>query len=415
MSDEITPRNDTPPHKPSRPARFLKGLILPLLILAAALLAWMYFPAIQEAVQGTSTPTALLATETPTLPPPPTETSIPQPTSQPTATLLPTSAYQREANMLDPKLPGQGDNVIILNEDTSVTADPGFDQLGWYSSQTIAEQIGRVINEPFFATTSAGAVVWKMDKPLQPGLYEIYVLDTVYSSAGGLDFRVLLGDRELSPLLGNQHLQYRLQSGMPAQLSDEWAYLGMFDLDSPDLLSVMTAWEARDMSTIVAIDRVMIVKRQDSLRTFLQQLPANMPKYVIDDTAAQIESSASWFTRTDLPAWGDACQVVINPQYNSTITWDIPGQVPAGNYDIWVWVPEINGDSDLVFTPVIDGEDSPSTVIANTQIIPGGQWVSLGTWDVVSDNGFAKLSLKVQIPRETIGEVAIDAVAFIRR
>ncbi|MEM5776812.1 MAG: hypothetical protein AAGU05_17530, partial [Anaerolineaceae bacterium] len=311
MSDEIQTPVEAPRNKSSRPARFLKRLIAPVLVLAAAVLAWMYIPALQEAVLGTPTPTIPPATATLTPPPPATETPIPPPTSQPTPTLLPASDFQRPANILDPKLPGLPENVVVLNEDTSVTAEPAFDQLGWYSSQTISEQIGRVINEPFFATTGSATVIWQMDKPLQPGLYDIYVLDTVYSSAGGLDFRMLLGERELAPLLGSQHVQYRSQSGFPAQLSDEWAYLGLYDLDSQDLLKVMTTWEARDMSTIVAIDRVMIVRQPESLRPYLQQLPANMPKYVIDDAAAQIDSSASWYTRTDLPAWGDACQVVI--------------------------------------------------------------------------------------------------------
>lgn len=174
------------------------------------------------------------------------------------------------------------------------------------------------------------------------------------------------------------------------------------------------------MSTVVAIDRILIAPQPDSLRTYLSQLPANMPKYVIDDTAALVDSSANWFTRTDLPAWGGSFQTVINPMYDSLVTWSIPGQAPVGTYDIWVRMPVIDAEADLTFRLIINDEASASTLVASTENIPAGQWVSLGAWDVVSGEGiyardFATLALQMEIPRDFAGEIGIDAAAFIRR
>jgi len=425
MSQQINPptddRSKTPPLEQPRPTsppwkQFLVRIILPFLILLVALAAWMYVPAIQEIFMGTPTPMELPPSPTPTLTAAPTNTPTPAPTAPPTATAMPASAYQKDPSTIDPHVPGFALDAVVLNEDTSVTVDPPFDQLQWYSSEQIAQQIGRVISEPFYATVGSGTAIWKMDVPLQPGLYEIYVLDTVYSSAGSLDFRVMLGERELTPLLGSQHVQYSSQSGYPAQTADEWATIGLYDLDSTDLLSILTTWEARDMSTIVAIDRMLITRQPDSPRPLLAQLPANMPKYVIDDTAAQIESSATWFTSSDLPAWGGDFQIVINPEYNSQVTWTVPCQVPSGYYDIWVWAPEMEGEADLTYKILINGEESQSTLIASIENFPDNQWVSLGTWEVSSsDTAYVKLGLMLDIPRGSVGEIGVDAVAFIYR
>ena len=50
------------------------------------------------------------------------------------------------------------------------------------------------------AANQARSATWQMDVALEPGLYQFYVMDTVLSSGGELDFSVRLGSSELTPL-----------------------------------------------------------------------------------------------------------------------------------------------------------------------------------------------------------------------
>jgi len=332
--------------KPKRPRRLLISLGITLLVLLAAMLAWMYIPVLNEIVSGTPTlppaPPTITSSPTQTATVTPTNTPVPSPSPTP----LPVSAYRIEPDRIYPPVPGAALDAVILNEDISVSVDPPFDHPQWYSAEQISQQIGMVIPEPFFATIGPGAATWSMDVPLQPGLYEIFVLDTVYSSGGTLDFQVFLGVNELTPKLGIQHIEYNTLSGIPAQLDDVWHSIGLYELTDIDLLSVHTQWEAREMASIVAIDRILIVHQSSSNLQLLSQLPVNSPKFVVDDSAAAIDSKAIWFTRNDLTSWSDQFQMIVNPEENSQITWQIPNRVPPGYYDIWVYAPAMQGDAD---------------------------------------------------------------------
>jgi hypothetical protein len=89
--------------------------------------------------------------------------------------------------------------VIVLDELTSATVEPGFDTPFWVSSDQIASESGFDILDPYYATYGYGAITWETDVFLAPGMVEIYVMDTLYSSAGPLDFQVRLGGSELYP------------------------------------------------------------------------------------------------------------------------------------------------------------------------------------------------------------------------
>lgn len=421
-TDNPTPPLQLPERPPARRGkRLFTGIVATILVVLLALAAWMYLPVLQNKIAATPSATPLPPSATPS------QTSTPSPsptvtnTPIPTATLLPPSAFLVPTGQIYPPVPDTALSAMVLNED-SAAVEPGFDHPQWYSAEQISQQIGILISEPFYATVGSGAVTWQMDLPLQPGLYELFVLDTLYSSGGSLDFRVSLGQRELSPLLGIQHVQYSTLSGIPAQNEEQWRSIGLYDLDSIDLLTVQTTWEAREMATIVAIDRLLIVRRSDTIRTFLAQLPANSPKFVVDDSSARIESSAVWFTRNDLPAWGDQFQIVVNPEANSKVTWQVPARVPPGQYEIWVYAPAMEGNADLLYKVLVNGQESQGALVVSTGNMPDNQWVSLGAWQAQADpnlftieEGYVTLGLSLDIPQGSLGEISIDAVAFIFR
>ena len=424
MTDEQIPRQDKSSQKEadkkpayrSRARRLLIGFLLTLLVLSMAFLVWMYFPVLQEVINGTLTPTLLPPSPTATLTSTPTITPTSTPQPPPTHTPLPASAYAVNPQAIYPPVPALALEAVVLNDDSSVQVEPAFDHPQWYSSEQIAQQIGVLISEPFYATIGSGSAAWQMDVPLRPGLYEIFVLDTLYSSGGSLDFRVFLGGSELAPLLGIQQVDYRTLSASPAQMDDEWRSIGLYSLETQEILSISTSWEAREMATIVAIDRILIVRQPDSILSFYHRLPANSPKFVVDEQAADVESEDILYTRSDLPAWGDQFLMVVNTHENSQVTWRIPNLVPAGQYEIWVWAPAMQGSADVLYKVLVNGLETGGAVVANTSNMPENQWVSLGTWQVVSPDGRrVELGLRLIVPRDTPGEVAIDAVAFIFR
>ncbi len=401
---------------PRRLKRAMTGMIITLVIISIALLLWMYLPVVQEFISGTPTATMLPPTPSPTPTHTATSTRTASPPPPPTATPMPPSAYQIQSDQIYPEIPGLALSAVVLNEDLNVTIDPAFDHPQWYSSEQISQQIGMVISEPFFATIGPGSALWSMDVPLQPGLYEIYILDTSNSSGGSLDFHVFLGQREIFPLLGIQRVEYNTLSSSPPQAYDEWASIGLYQIDTIDLLTIGTVWEAREMASIVAIDRVLIAQQPDSIQNFISLLPLNSPKFVVDDSAALVNSRATWFTRNDRPAWGDEFQMVVNPEANSQVTWQIPGRVPPGQYDIWIWAPEMQGDVEVVFEVLVNGLEHQGVLVASTGNMPDNQWISLGTWQASSPDGkYIQLALRLDIAEGILGEVAIDTAAFIFR
>ena len=70
--------------------------------------------------------------------------------------------------------------------------------------------------EEWYATYSAGWIRWFMDRPLRAGLYELYMMDTVFSSGGTLSFTVQLGDQPLTPLAGSSDVVYMTSQYDPA-------------------------------------------------------------------------------------------------------------------------------------------------------------------------------------------------------
>lgn len=392
------------------------GLILVILLV-------INFPKVTRLISGdfTSTPIpptakstqtqilAITATQTA----PPTPTPSPQP---PSAYLLPDLS-----SLQPPILDLQGSVAVLLNEDTNVLANPDFTHPQWYHSSLIGEQLGGIeFIEPYYATFGPGSVVWWMDVPLDPGLYEIYILDTLYSSAGPLDFQVTLGETLLTPIIGMPHVEYQSSQFENPQQFDLWHSIGVYDLDQINLLSIATYWEARDEFSIVAIDRVLIVRLSDSLRELINQLPQDRYKFVIDEQQADYETFQDWIMKDDALSWNDQFQIMINPPIDTKVTWELPDVVPINQYEIMAWIPEIRGTAEVGYKLLANGNEIPREPIGDPPVTMqgnwlGGKWISLGFWNIPPYYGnYINLTLEMEIKAGTVGDVAIDAISFIK-
>jgi len=397
----------------------LRSVAMPLAtiaILALAFIIWLFLPPVKRML------TAVTPTPQPSLTPRPTRT--PRPSATPTLTPEPSPTAQanpadtlQNLKSIDPPLLAPAVEVIVLNEDKNVQVDPDFTNLQWISSTTIATQLAQEIPEPYYATFGPASVIWRTDRPVSSGLYQIYVMDTVYSSAGPLDFKVALDDTVLSPSLGQTHIDFQTNRFDPRQVVDKWRDIGTYRVDRSGILSVSTSWQSRNEDSIVAIDRVLILHLPDPGMTVLDRLPPAGLRYIIDEIAATKEKMGLSLTRTDVLAWGGSYEVVINPTEDCRVTWETSETVPPGQFQIAMWVPANKNQPVVNFRVLADDtelEPGPFSG-ALTSGNPEGGWISLGTWSTprVMEKP-VRLKVQMSIPAGTTGEIPVDAVAFMR-
>ncbi len=417
------------PPKEQKPPRdwgelFGRGFTILLVFFVLGYLGWLYAPRVRNAMTfwPTATPHPVTPSPTPVSSATITPLASNTPTPAPTATPGPLSAFwEADGNAVEPSVPDAPDGVIVLHVDQSAEVNPALDSNVWTSSEKIAADLGKTTyQENWFATYSSGWVRWFMDQPLREGLYEIYTMDTMYSSGGELDFSVILGDQNLTPLSGTQHIDYMTSQYDPIQGADTWRSIGMYFIGpSNDVLTVTTSWKDRDQYTIVALDRLLIVPRRITNLNLLNQLPQNTVRFVVDNRRMQIGGSDFILPQSAEPAWDDSYDLIINPKEKVTITLPAVEPWPIGNYKVYAWMPKTRGgitasaqlfaDNALLNTDA--GEESAS--ITSPENEPG-MWVEIGSW--TTDRYYErprKFKFLIAIAAVSTGEFPVDALAFI--
>jgi hypothetical protein len=358
-------------------------------------------------------------------------TATPRPTATPTLTTTPTitntpfplSRYQVDnATDIRPESPIQSDSVHIIN-DSDADVTPAFDNFQWISSDQIGSDIGREFAEPYHATFGAGSIRWSMDQPLPPALYEVYILDTLYSSGGSLEFSVELDGTAMPPVTGSTLLRYYTTQDTFPQLQDEWRSIGIYDLQTPGILSVSTSWEERDELSIVAVDRVMIIKLDEQVRLMLSQLPIEGDIYLMDDASAEVTSGQYWNFWDNDECWGQECQVIDSPPVDATATFRYHQSIPNGEYEIYAWIPRLNGSIPVSYSLFASGvlmeNDAGESEVELTDgqgQYMNAQWLYLGTWSIPERFGSTVIvNVVVTIPTDEDGEAVIDAIALVRK
>jgi hypothetical protein len=86
--------------------------------------------------------------------------------------------------------------------------------------------------------------------------------------------------------------------------------------------------------------------------------------------------------------------------------------VPAGNYEVQVWIPAQYATAEVEYFLLADGEvvqrDNPSKV---NQADHNGVWYTLGIWELPDE---AAVTLRLVVEKGAVGEVGLDAVAILR-
>lgn len=370
----------------------------------------------QTLISMTATPT-LTATTRPSATP--TVTNTPAPTETP----FPPSAFLvTDPSSIRPALSVKGESIIILDE-KDAEVSPDLTHFQWISSDQIALDIGYEIVEPYSATFGPGSITWKTDTELKPALYEIFVMDTLFSSGGTLDFTVRMNDQSIEPVTGDSYLQYNSSQGEPPQYTDVWQSIGIYNIDQAATISVSTEWGTRSELSIVAVDRVLILEHSKNTKSILEKLPLGSKTYIVDDNDAALEPAQYWQYWDDPLAWGNQYQIISDPPLNSYATWTVPQRVPYGEYEVLVYIPKINGSAEVTYKFYASGlqmaqaDDSLEVILSDGQgRNQEAQWLSLGTWTIPEYFGNSvRISLNLEVAAETNGDVAIDAVAFIKK
>lgn len=374
-------------------------------------------------VQVTTTQPPILPTSTlaPTLTNTPTETTLPPtpteiPTLIPTETPLPSSVFTvSDITTISPTITGPVESAILLGDISITTSMPLTDTAYWMSCSA------QGFSEPndFYYTDQAGWITWTMDVPLPLGRYEIYVIDPLQCSGGSLDFRVLLDGVAATPILGSPRVEYLGGLNAWPQQEELWRSIGVYQLDQSALLSVTTVWENRSEQTPVAVGRLLVVSLPESANPMIDTLPLGSPAFILDDLTASLSPSEGWQVTSDSPAWSNQFQYIVNPQEEVVVTWQVPVKLPAGKYVILVWVPATHASASALFTLLVDGQPLDTfrdMTLDQAQWAGKDQWTQIHVEFDVPDTGQpVTLALQMIVTAGTSGEVAVDAVAIVKK
>jgi hypothetical protein len=421
-------KKEQEPAAPSQPAAerdvvevILRWIAIVVGVCCLLLIIWLYRPWIGDWVTPDPTATPVLPTSTPmdTPTPAPTWTPVPSITPTPSPIPLPTSIYKfSEMETLEPAPPGYVNEPIILNENNAIVS-PELSNPLWIPSSQIAVQLGGAdFTEPYHATFSEGSITWPMDVALPAGYYELFVLDTHYSSGGSLVYQVKNGENVMTSLTGTQKVTFRSSQGNTAQSGDQWHSIGVFQLPEANLLSVSTQWPARNEYTIVAIDRILISHLPDNTGSLLETLPQGIARNILDDKAAKIKTDTFPVDVTENRSWGSQSTILINPGYDDKVTWQYQDLLPLGTYEVVVFIPKLNGNAEVTYQlyandqPLTSAQGEGPISVMQSEYQDG--WYSLGDWEIPPYFTYpVELRLEMGIKQGTLGEVAVDAVAFI--
>lgn len=376
------------------------------------------------AVAATTTlspPTFISPTPVPPTPVPP--TPVP-----PTPTPIPPSGFQIDPATLYPPLPLSGEAAWVIN-DQSATVNPPLSEVSVWISATSTDEGAN--SEVYFYTSVGGATIsWAMDVPLKAGLYQLYVLSTKVNSGGygTQSFTVLLDNAPVSAYRGDANLIFN--TAADKQAADEWLPIGAYEVGQNQALSVQAEIPDLRRNAFFALDRLLIVKVAETQRSMLDALPSGRVMVsVLDDSRAVVYAGLSsgpvrigdyqGQPQTDALAWKGSFRSLLwdaklkEAAGNTVLVkWSPLGRLPAGEYELRVWVPASHSTVAVGFTLLADGEElKPDTPRELNQNEHRGEWASLGTWTLAEE---AAVGVQMTINRQPDSEIGFDAVALVR-
>lgn len=391
-----------------------------------------YTPTFTFTPTMTATPTTT-PTPTPTFTPtplPPTPTDTPTPTLIPTP--IPDSGFRIEdTTAVYPRLPIASSIAWVLNIEQATVSPTLDDVTVWKAAESADANANK---EPFYYTEVGNVYVsWEMDVPFNvDGLYQLYMLDTKASSAGGYTFAVWLDQQAATPYRGQSTIIFNTEDG--GQTQDDWLPIGAYEVKYGQRLRVEVSAGALTVDTPLGLDRLLIVQLPDSHREMLAELPQGrvlvslLDNPILDEPSSELQSFFQgnwvnsslerWNISRDRGAWHH--EFVMRdmawppePLRGVLVNWNPVGRLPAGKYELYVRVPSINATAQVEYFLVADGEelvsDTPRQLVQKDL---AGQWVSLGIWDLPQE---AAVGVRLYTLSYTAGDsLGIDAVALVK-
>lgn len=374
----------------------------------------------RQMLQGTYTPTPTL-TFTPTLTPSPTLTPTLTPTPSLTPTPIPNSGFLFSVAALYPPLPAEAQEIWLINNPQAILEPPLAAQ-GQTTWQAATSEDAKAKGEKFaYTKTGKASVTWQMDVPFrEAGLYGVYIVDTKTLSAGTQTFTISLDGQPVQPYRGVNTVTFR--SAAQGQKSDQWLALGMYQAQPGQRLSVAVQLGELTEQTPFAADRVLIVRLAPNAVTMLEALPQERRLVslldeaaffeVVGDKPAPVKNQGSVFM--DALSWGASLLSRNEPAGYVTpiwVDWTPLGLLPAGNYEVRVWIPEkhatINGEYQLLLDGKVLPRESPAQV---NQADHANEWWTLGVWQIPQPGA---VSLRLVVPPNIAGEIGVDAVVIL--
>ncbi|MBI5823889.1 MAG: hypothetical protein HZB18_07680 [Chloroflexi bacterium] len=378
--------------------------------------------ALQQLLFGAYTPTMTLS-PTITFTPSITSTITLTPTSTLTPTPVPPSRFLlRDPSSLLPASPVLGDAYWMVN-DADAKFDPPLDpQNKTWIKATSTDANSK--SEKFVYTISGNSTVeWTVDVPFdKTGYYQIFVMDTKEYSSETQAFTVLLDQQPAQPFRGTSQVIFDDSQ----QKNDHWISLGVYQVNVGQSVSVKLALGQLAKETPFAVDRLLIVRLSAGNSQMLEGLPSGRElASLLDDFDAKfyevtadkgpVQVRDRGVLYSDVLGWNGSfssralTQPLAIPIW---VEWAPVNHLPAGKYEIYVWMPAQHSTAVVDYALLADGKvlERPSPAQVN-QRDHAGVWISLGLWDISEE---ALVSLRMIVAPGVTGEIGVDAIAIVK-
>lgn len=314
--------------------------------------------------------------------------------------------------LVDPPLPMKPAALWLMSV-SSAELDPPE---GWIDFADTAKSKGKYINDV------NAAAKWRLDQPLNSeGWFALYVVDAKNYSSGQVEITLLENGLPVSTVLGSGSVVMNHSKTKLPQANAEWLWAGIYPLAYGSQIEIEMRQNGENMGWFLGVDRVALVQLTAEDRLILELATSDRPQMgMVDDGSAVNEILISdvytktiedWKTVDSLWALGGSlCQPKPGFANDVRVSWIFPELLPAGKYEALAWIPSEHADATVIYSLVVNDQEIPGDSPTNGQIKQSneGDWVSLGLWTVAE--GDARISLRMVVAKDTIGEAAADVV-----
>lgn len=442
-----------------------QGILYALVIVIVVAAGFMAVQFFGDDIRALANLAVAMATPPPTITPQPTFTPAPTdtPTPEPTATFTPVpvdeTINQVDLASIYPPAPLKAEMGWVLNAEQAA-AEPAFNDAGvWQVGYYAGEQSGG--EAYYFTNVGNAAVTFEMD--VNQGWYALYLVDTLENSdMQGLPFTwtAALNGQEVVPLYGTNEARFGAAADpeVLGQHADEWLMLGVIEAEQNDRVSVRIQIPQLPEGASFSVAKLLIVRIREQEQNMLNSLGRdgisktrplvslldneNVKMYEVtgasvrdekDDQGRVVNFHIDGGSRaaslnpldrySDSTSWNGEMAVrseaTADWQVEVFIDWQPVGRLPAGRYELLVWVPENHASSFvkyILLSPIAEAVMPASNSVG---ILPQdqhpGEWVSVGEFDVTTEGPLGVRMMLQRTNAENTGlEVGIDAVALVR-